>query len=120
MLQTLIDGAMPHLIDILTTILAGLIGAVLLAVRQYLTAKVGATTTAALADMLHLALETGAQAAVAANPGAQPGDLIKGAIAHAEASIPGTLAKLAPSPDVLVGIARAKVAQAISWSKSAK
>lgn len=120
MLQTLIAGAMPHLVDILTTILAALIGAVLLAVRQYLTAKVGATTTAALADMLHRALETGAKAAVAANPSAQPGDLIKDAIRHAEASIPETLAKLAPSPDALVGIARAKVAQAISWSNWGK
>ena len=110
MLQTIIDGAMPQVLDVLASVLAVLIGAVLLDVRQYLTAKIGATNTAALADMLHRALETGAAAAVQANPQAAPGDLIADAIKHAEASIPETLAKLAPSPEALAGIARAKLA----------
>lgn len=119
-MQTLISALLPHLLDLIAVILAGIVAAVGLAARQYLTAKLGATTTAALADMLHRALETGAKAAIAANPGAAPGDLVADAIRHAEASIPETLAKLAPSKDALAGIARAKVADALSWASFGK
>lgn len=113
MLQTLASGVMPHLVDILVTILSGIVAAVLLAARQYLTARIGATTTAALADMLHRALDTGIKAAVAANPTAKPGDLVADAIAHAKASIPDTIAKLAPAPETLVNIARSKLVQVL-------
>ena len=109
MLQTIASGLMPQLVEVLATILAGLVAAVLLAARQYLTAKIGAKTTQALADMLHRALETGIQAAITANPSAAPGDLVKAAIVHAEASIPGTLAKLDPPAEVLRNIALSKL-----------
>ena len=109
MLQMLASGIMPHLVDLLATILAALVGAVLLAARQYLTTKIGATATASLSDMLHRALETGVKAAITANPSARPGDLIRDAITHAEASIPDTLAKLAPTPETLANIARSKL-----------
>lgn len=113
-MQTLLSTMLPQILDALAAILSVLLAAVLLAARQYLTAKVGATTTQALADMLHRALETGAQAAYAANPQAKPGDMIRDAISHAEASIPDTLAKLAPKPDALANIARAKVAKVLA------
>lgn len=119
-MQTLIDTLWPQLLDLIVVILAPFIAAALVAIRRYFTAKLGATTTQALADMLHRALETGAKAAVAANPGATPGDLVADAIRHAEASIPETLAKLAPSKDALAGIARAKIADALSWASFGK
>lgn len=119
-MDAILHAVLPYILEIVGSILAAIAGAVLLAARQWLTAKLGADTTKALADMLHRALETGAQAAVAANPGAQPGDLIADAIAHAQVSIPDTLERLAPSPEALANIARAKVAQAISWASFGK
>ena len=112
-MDTILSAVLPQLLDLVALILAGLIAAVCLAARQYLTARIGATTTAALSDMLHRALDTGIKAAVAANPTAKPGDMVADAIAHAKASIPDTIAKLAPAPETLVNIARSKLVQVL-------
>ncbi len=113
MLQSLLAALMPHILEILAGVLTAVVTAVGLAARQYLTAKIGATNTEALSSMLHRALDTGVRAALAANPQADPGALVADAIDHAKASIPDTLAKLAPSRETLVNIARSKLVQVL-------
>lgn len=62
-----------------------------------------------LAAILHTAMETGASSA--AMKGLTGEAAVKAVIDHVAASIPNTLSKLAPAPDVLANLARAKLQQ---------
>jgi crotonobetainyl-CoA:carnitine CoA-transferase CaiB-like acyl-CoA transferase len=96
----------PYLVELMAGLLAVFIAQVALAVRR----RTGLEIEAALRQVLHQALETGATVAVA--DGKQGGAAVQAAIDHARASAPAAIRKLAPSPDVLVNLALSKLAKA--------
>lgn len=102
-LQTLWDTLSPYLVELMAGLLTILIARVSLAVR----AKTGLDIEAALREVLHQALETGAAAAV--QDGKSGEAAVEATIAHARASVPEAIRKLAPPPDVLVNLALSKL-----------
>lgn len=108
-MQHILNAILPDLLKVVAAIAATAITMAFVALRNFITAKAGADNANHLIDLLHMALDTGVTAALAASPNASPQSIAMLAVAHAKASIPDTLAALAPSAVTLTNIALSKV-----------
>lgn len=99
----------PLIYQLVTAVLGVLISAALVSLNSFIKQKAGADAAEALANMLHLALETGVKAAENASPGATATTIVNDAITHAMESIPDTIAQLQPTAQTLVNIAMSKL-----------
>lgn len=113
-MDTIVNALAPlwnGLAEILIAILSALLAAALLALRTWLAAKAGREQADALVSMLHRALRTGVEAYLALKPDATATEVVDAARDHARISIPDTMRKLAPPPDVVTNIALARMGE---------
>lgn len=115
-MQHILAAATPYLIELLATFITAIVA---LAATRFastqaaIKTKTGLDIEAILRSALHQALTTGAQNAAAGGMTGQTA--IEATIAHAKASVPDAIAKLAPSPPVLVNLAKAKLTQVLGF-----
>lgn len=104
---TEISGAiLPGLVTLFGTVLTILIGKAASVAQE----RWGIEVDAGHREALHAALMSGIQAALLR--GLTGGAAVEAAVSHAQSSVPGAIAKLAPSPGVLTSIAQAKLREA--------
>lgn len=105
-MQTIIDAAMPHILEIFGVLLTGVITWAANTARQ----KWGIEIEARHRDALHSALMTGARLAAANKLTGQTA--VNMVLDYVAQSVPDALAKLAPDAGVLDDLARAKLGEA--------
>ena len=105
-MQTIINAAMPHLLEILGLALTGIIGWAAAKARQ----KWGIDIEASHREALQSALMTGARMAAAGNLSFDAA--IRIILEHVHNSVPDALAALTPSDGTLRNLAEAKLAEA--------
>lgn len=105
-MQTIINAAAPHLLDLLGLVLTGIIGWAATAARQ----KWGIEIEARHREALQSALLTGARLALTHQlTGKAAIDLV---LSYIRASVPDAIGNLKPSAEVLTDLAKAKLEQA--------
>ena len=105
-MQTILNAAMPHVLEILGLALTGIIGWAATTARQ----KWGIDIAARHRDALHSALMTGAQLAIARElTGRAALELTLG---YVRSSVPDAIGALKPNPAVLQNLAEAKLKDA--------
>lgn len=115
MLQTLWDSLSPTVLPIFGSVFAAMMAwlvAQIIAVSSAIRAKTGLDIEASLRDALHMALASGAQAALQKNLSGQPA--VQAAVDHAKASVPGAIAKLRAPDGILANLAKAKLGELIA------
>lgn len=106
LLNTLAAALAPHILELMAGALSAMIGWAAMAAKR----KWGLDIEARHREALHSALMTGARMAL--DRALSPQSAADLAIGYAEASVPGAIRALRPTPEVLVNLARAKVAEA--------
>lgn len=96
----------PHILELIAGLLSALIGWAAMAAKR----KWGLDIEARHREALHSALMTGARMAL--DRALSPQGAADLAVGYAEASVPGAIRALKPSREVMVNLARAKVAEA--------
>ncbi|RJL08396.1 hypothetical protein [Paracoccus siganidrum] len=105
-MQTIVNAAMPHLLEMLGLVLTGVITWAAAKARQ----KWGIDIEARHRESLHSALMSGAQMAAAGNLSFDAA--IRIILEHVRNSVPDALAALTPSGATLRNLAEAKLAEA--------
>ncbi|WP_104492074.1 hypothetical protein [Paracoccus denitrificans] len=104
-MQTIINAAAPHILELFGLVITGLIGWVAAAARR----KWGIEIQASHREALHWALYTAAQLAIKHElTGKAAVDLV---LEYARRSVPDAIGNLKPSAEVLTDLARAKLEQ---------
>ena len=115
MLQPIWDTISPTMLSVLGTAIAALVAWLLAQISVAASAirtKTGLDIEASLRDALHMALVSGAQAAMQKNLSGQPA--VQAAVDHAKASVPGAIAKLGAPDGILANLAKAKLGELIA------
>lgn len=105
-MQTIIDAALPHLLELIGVALTGVITWAAARLRS----KWGIDIEARHREALHAALMTGARLAIDRKLDLQAA--VQLTIAHVTGSVPDAVARLQPSRAVLENLARAKLQEA--------
>lgn len=104
-LKTLAVALAPHILELLAGALSALIGWAAMAAKR----KWGLDIESRHREALHSALMTGARMAL--DRAISPQGAADLAVGYAEASVPDAIKALRPTPEVLINLARAKVAE---------
>lgn len=112
-MQSIIQSAMPSLMDLLGVLLAGVIAWASNTARR----RWGLAIEANHREALQSAIMTGARLALAGKLDAQAAIAL--ILSHVQASVPDAVGALKPSTDVLTNLARAKLQEAAQVSGQA-
>ena len=105
-INTLAVALAPHLLEVVAGLLSAVIGWAAMAAKR----KWGLDVEARHREALHSALMTGARMAL--DRAISPHGAADLAVGYAEVSVPDAIKALRPTQEVLINLARAKVAEA--------
>lgn len=111
MLQTILSGLAPHLLELIGLLMTALIAFLAREAKR----RWGIEIEEKHQRALHTALMTGARAALMRDARLSREQIVREAIEYAKDSVPDAMAALKPKADVLVDLATARAKDALGW-----